>query len=210
MLHLQIDGHIVKGVDSGIALDELLQAGFDPDILVLDLNLPLEDGNSIAERIRKAFPHIGIIMHTVRVSTSEKVQGYCSGADMYVAKPASPLEISAAITSLGRRLHPAPPPEWVLDVKNQQLNAPGRPAISLLFADVLTLNQLALAPQGLVESTHLLDILKSVYPHWDKTNLEVHLSRLRKKIAPVSGKAPSIKMLRGVGYQLCLPLIIKN
>ncbi|MDO9141289.1 MAG: response regulator transcription factor [Methylobacter sp.] len=210
VLHLQTDGHTVHGVDSGIALNELLQTGFVPDILILDLNLPVEDGNSIAERIRQAFPDIGIIMHTVRVSTSDKVQGYCSGADMYVSKPASPLEISAAVASLGRRLHAKPSATWQLDIKNQLLIAPDTQSIALLFTDVLTLHQLAIASQGLLESAQLLGGLKSVYPHWDKSNLEVHVSRLRKKIAPLSGNVSSIKMVRGIGYQLCLSLTIRN
>jgi DNA-binding response OmpR family regulator len=209
VLHLQMDGHLVQGADSGIELDELLEHSSVPDILILDLNLPIENGNSIAARMRQAFPDIGIIMHTVRVSTSDKVSGYSSGADMYVSKPASAAEISAAVFSLGRRLHRTTLSTWTLDIKRQLLISPCNQTISLLAAEVLTLNQLALASNGLVESEKLLELLKCLHPEWNKTNLEVHFSRLRKKITPFLNDAPIIKMVRGVGYQLCLPLKIK-
>lgn len=163
VLHLQMDGHSVQGADSGEELDELLENASPPDILILDLNLPVEDGNSIAARMRRAFPEIGIIMHTVRVSTSEKVNGYSNGADMYVSKPASPAEISAAVLSLGRRLNRTVETlTWTLDVKRQLLILNQEQTIPLSPAEVLTLHQLALAPDGLVESERLLEILKKL------------------------------------------------
>lgn len=211
VIHLQADGHSVQGVDSGMELDELLQNDAVPDILILDLNLPIEDGNSIAARMRQVFPLIGIIMHTVRVSTSEKVRGYSSGADLYVSKPASSAEISAAVFSLGRRLHRAiKTTTWTLDIKRQLLISPDNQSVSLLSTEVLTLNHLALAPKGLMESRQLLELLQSIHPEWGKTNLEVHFSRLRKKIAPFLTEMQSIKCVRGQGYQLCLPLKIKE
>ena len=207
VIYLQADGHLVQGADSGMELDELLQNDSAPDILILDLNLPMEDGNSIAARMRQAFPLIGIIMHTVRVSTSEKVNGYSSGADLYVSKPASSAEISAAVFSLGRRLHRAiETTTWTLDIKRQLLISPDDQNISLLLTEVLTLNQLALAPKGLMTSEQLFELSQSIHSEWDKTNLEVHFSRLRKKIAPLLSNIQSVKYVRGQGYQLCLPL----
>lgn len=212
VIHLQVDGHSVEGADSGMELDELLENAPAPDILLLDLNLPMEDGNSIAARMRSAFPNIGIIMHTVRVSTSEKTKGYFSGADMYVSKPASAAEISAAVHSLGRRLKRAAvaSTDWTLEIKKQLLISPSNQHIPLNFADVLTLNKLASAPKGLVASEQLLECLKSLHPEWDKANLEVHFSRLRKKIAPLLDDMQSIKMVRGIGYRLCLSLKIQE
>ncbi len=211
VIHLQADGHSVQGADSGTELDELLQNNSAPDILILDLNLPVEDGNSIAARMRQAFPDIGIIMHTVRVSTSEKVKGYSNGADIYVSKPASPEEISATVFSLGRRLNRITATRtWILDIKRQSLISPRNQSISLLPAELLTLNQLALAPNGLIETGRLLVVLQSIYPEWDKMNLEVHFSRLRKKIAPFLDDIQSVKCVRGQGYQLLLRLKIQN
>jgi DNA-binding response OmpR family regulator len=211
VIHLQADGHDVQGVDSGMELDELIQNGATPDILILDLNLPLEDGNSIAERMRQAFPRIGIVMHTVRTSTSEKTKGYLSGADVYVSKPASPLEISAAVSNLGRRLNPiVENSEWSLDIKKRLLFSPSNQRILLIPAEVLTLQHLALAPNNLLSSEQLLELLESSHSTWDKSNLEVHFSRLRKKISPFLDDMPSIKVVRSMGYQLCFSLKIQK
>jgi DNA-binding response OmpR family regulator len=210
VIHLQTDGHLVQGADSGIELDELLENSPVPDILILDLNLPLEDGNSISERMRKAFPNLGIIMHTVRVSTSEKVKGYSHGADMYVSKPASPPEISAAVLSLGRRIRPATQLDWLLDLQKKLLISPSNQRISLLPAELLTLHHLALSTDRIMTSEQLLELLKSVHPDWGKVNLEVHFSRFRKKLSTFLKEEPVIKSVRGVGYQLCLRLTIRE
>lgn len=210
VIHLQTDGHSVQGADSGVELDELLEESAEPDILILDLNLPLEDGNSIANRMRHRFPNIGIIMHTVRVSTSEKVKGYSHGADMYVSKPASPPEISAAVLSLGRRLRPITQSDWLLDLQKKLLISPSNQRISLLPAELLTLHHLTLAPNMMMTSEQLLELLKSVHPEWGKVNLEVHFSRFRKKLMTFLKNEPVIKSVRGVGYQLCLRLKVKE
>jgi DNA-binding response OmpR family regulator len=210
VLHLQTDGHFVLGADSGIELDELLENEPAPDILILDLNLPIEDGNSIANRMRKAFPNIGIMMHTVRVSTSEKVKGYSCGADLYVSKPASSAEISAAVLSLGRRIRPVAQEGWLLDMKRWVLISPHYQKVVLSPVDILTLRCLNEAPDFILPFDELLSSLRTLHPEWDKTNLEVNLSRIRKKLTPFLGDEPSIKNLRGIGYQLCLRLSIRE
>ena len=100
---LQDMGHKVRGVDRAEALDEELPA-FRPHLLILDLNLPGEDGVSLARRVRKAHPEIGIIMVTVRNQLGDKLTGYDSGADLYLTKPTSIEELAAAIQALSRRL----------------------------------------------------------------------------------------------------------
>ncbi|MGI9211733.1 MAG: response regulator transcription factor [Methylococcaceae bacterium] len=102
--------HRVKGVASAEMLDEVLEKN-DTDILVLDLNLPGEDGISLSRRIRAAQPTIGIIMVTVREQIRDRIEGYGSGADLYLTKPTSIEELQAAIKALARRLpgHPVSP-----------------------------------------------------------------------------------------------------
>jgi DNA-binding NarL/FixJ family response regulator len=74
------------------------------DLAVLDLNLPGEDGLSIAARIKSASPATGIILLTVRSELDDKVKGYEVGADVFLPKPVDPLELLAVINSLSRRL----------------------------------------------------------------------------------------------------------
>lgn len=209
VFHLRAEGHEVYAVDCGEDLDHILLE-VPLDILILDLNLPLEDGNSIALRVRKVFPHIGIIMHTVRVRISEKLEGYNNGADIYIAKPANMKEINAAILSLARRLSREVSQSYRLDIKGYQLVSPQGICISLSASELLSLKQLAIAPNGTLDYEMLLTLMQPLHADWEKENLEVHFSRLRKKIAPMVGDHPSIKALRGHGYQLCLQVQIKS
>lgn len=208
-LHLRAEGHEVYSADCGEDLDQIL-LDVPLDIILLDLNLPQEDGNSIAQRVRKVFPHIGIIMHTVRVRISEKLEGYSNGADIYITKPASMKEINAAIVSLARRLSREVPQAFQLDVKGYQVTSPQGFSVSLSASELLSLKQLAIAPNGILEYDILLSLMQPLHSDWEKENLEVHFSRLRKKLAPIVGDSLSIKALRGQGYQLCLQMQIKN
>lgn len=96
-------GYEVRGVESAVSLYSTLNE-FKANLLILDLNLPGEDGLNIAKRMRSACPDIGIIMVTVREHINDKVNGYTSGADIYLTKPTSIAELEAAIEALSRRL----------------------------------------------------------------------------------------------------------
>lgn len=96
-------GHLVEGVDSAEALTAVLPS-FAAQIVLLDLNLPGEDGISLAQRLRRSNPALGIIMVTARTELSDKLAGYSSGADLYLPKPTSVAELGAAIEALSRRL----------------------------------------------------------------------------------------------------------
>lgn len=96
-------GHRVRGLACAEDLDAALRAA-PADLLVLDLNLPGEDGISLARRVRGVRPELGIIMVTVRGEIRDKIEGYGSGADLYLAKPTSNEELEAAIAALARRL----------------------------------------------------------------------------------------------------------
>lgn len=100
---LQDMSYTVQGIDSAEALPALLET-FQANIMVLDLNLPGEDGISLAQRLRKAHPALGIIMVTARTDLSDKLAGYDSGADIYLTKPTSVEELGAAIQALSRRI----------------------------------------------------------------------------------------------------------
>ncbi|MEI7514582.1 MAG: response regulator transcription factor [Betaproteobacteria bacterium] len=100
--HLQSEGFSVRGVETGQALDAAL-AQRPADALVLDLNLPFEDGISIAKRVRQSLPGIGILILSARVQPRDRADGYASGADVYLPKPASPHELTQALRTLCSR-----------------------------------------------------------------------------------------------------------
>jgi len=98
-------GHRVLGLSCAEELgDEGAQAMID--LLVVDLNLPGEDGVSLSRRLRSTQPGLCILMMTARDTVRDKVAGYEAGADIYLTKPVSIEELSAAVQSLGRRLRP--------------------------------------------------------------------------------------------------------
>ncbi len=103
-------GHRVLGLTCAEELgDEGAQAVID--LLVVDLNLPGEDGVSLTRRLRQIQPGLRILMMTARDTVRDKVSGYEAGADMYLTKPVSIEELTAAVQSLEQGLNatPAPP-----------------------------------------------------------------------------------------------------
>jgi DNA-binding response OmpR family regulator len=100
---LRARGHRVVALASAEEVDDSVTLS-KPDIFILDLNLPGEDGVSLSRRIRAAQPRVGIIMTTVRREVEQRLVGYESGADAYLGKPTDVEELSAAVEALGRRV----------------------------------------------------------------------------------------------------------
>ena len=99
---LKSDGHLVTGLSAAEELED--QAGIDhADAFLIDINLPGEDGLSVAKRIRRAHPLVGIIILSARMTQDDKLIGYESGADMYLTKPVEMNELRAAFRSFARR-----------------------------------------------------------------------------------------------------------
>jgi DNA-binding response OmpR family regulator len=207
---LSEEGFGVRAVDSGESLNQTLRERFT-DILVLDLNMADEDGISIAKRIRTHLPQIGIIMLTGRVLSKDRVEGYQSGADVYITKPARPAELVAAIRNLADRLKPAPVHfPWVLDTLNLTLRYQSNVPIELTANEAKILKTLALTAScvthaALIESTAPSKLTDAM----SRASLEVLISRLRSKISWYTGPLNPIKSVRGMGYQLCIKMKIQ-
>ncbi|MDP1526099.1 MAG: response regulator transcription factor [Rhodocyclaceae bacterium] len=202
-------GHAVHGVDCAEALDDAL-VSFRPDLLLLDLNLPGEDGLSIARRMRAAAPEIGIIMVTARNQVRDVTQGYSSGADIYVTKPTAPEELSAAIHALARRLRPPARAgtQLVLNTHALQLEGP-QASIAVSGHEYQLLAALARARDHRLETWQLLELLGKPIEEQEKRTLAVQIVRLRKKLLDAGASEPTIKALRGTGYQLCIALELR-
>lgn len=124
---LEHAGLNARGVTSATALDDLVGGGaFIPDLLILDIGLPGEDGHSIACRIRADQTALGIIMLTARSDTREKLKALDGGADHYLVKPVSIDELVAVIRALGRRIPAADEPseQWQLKCRQYGVIAP--------------------------------------------------------------------------------------
>lgn len=201
-------GHKVRGAHCAEALDDEL-GSFRADVLVLDLNLPGEDGLSLARRMRSAMPRIGIIMVTVREQIPDKTQGYDSGADLYLTKPTSMEELGAAIRALSRRLLPNRSMEAMIRLNPLRLQLHGPEAVvNVSNQEALLLIALGKAVHQRLETWQMLEILEVNPGGISKNALEVQITRLRKKLGQVGAKDPTIKAIRGTGYQLCVPVVL--
>ncbi len=207
--HLTSKGYQVSGIDSGSALDAYL-AESKPDILVLDLTLPHEDGLSIATRIRAAYPQIHIIMLTARISESDRVLGYESGADIYLSKPVSVAELEASIRSIARRQLNTTTHEnelW-LDVISMRLEQ-GHQFTELTRQETQLLRALNEAPMQFLPAWALLERLGKDTDTKSRSNLDVSITRLRKKLFNATGQDGTLKVARNAGYQLTIRLRMK-
>jgi two-component system phosphate regulon response regulator OmpR len=194
-------GFVVQSAECAEGLDDLAaQTAFD--LLILDLNLPGEDGLSIAQRYKRANPGIYIMMLTARSRDEDKVVGYDSGADIYLTKPVSSAELLAAIKSLARRISPqAVDLEVVLNVRMMMLT--GVKSVDLNRQEVVMLKALSESVNGNLPYYRLLELCgEDVVDEIAKATLEVRIVRLRKKLVEAGVAGKSIRAIRGEGYQL--------
>ena len=205
---LTAQGHQVMGVASAEALDDEA-GGRVADIYLLDLNLPGEDGISLARRLRQVHPGVGIIMVTARNQPQDRTTGYDSGADIYLTKPLDPTELLAAVNALARRIKPvldeAPQALLTLDVQRLLLSG-ATAAVPVSDTESTLLCALVRAPGQRLAYWQLHEALGELPNASNKANLEMRMVRLRKKLAQASGGDSALKASRNHGYQLCTAL----
>ena len=208
---LREQGHRVTGLSCAEDLDdEGGQAAID--LLVVDLNLPDEDGLSLARRMRHAQPGLRILMMTSRHTVSDKVRGYESGADIYLTKPMNQEEFSAAVQALGRQLQlqlqlqPAPDRDAgrpLLRIRVESLQASGpNGTVGLNAGEVALLCGLARATGQRLAHWQLLALMGQGDASLAK--LAVWITRLRQKLIDLGLPEPALQAIRGEGYRLCL------
>lgn len=208
---LRAEGFTVKVAGDGLEMNRAIERDM-PDIVILDLNLPLEDGIDITKRVRASLPDLGIIILSARVRSSDRKEGYESGADIYLTKPTNPVELVSVIKNLRRRLKPVETqPNWLLDTVKNTLTSPDNAEIKLTGSETLLIKELVLHGRF---ATH--DDLISYVGNPDKDEdsnklrIEVLISRLRKKLSTHIDPGLFINVLRGRGYQLKIPIELKN
>jgi DNA-binding response OmpR family regulator len=208
---LQQQGHYVRGVAMAEDINDMA-GGFVPDVYVIDLNLPDEDGLELTRRLRTTHPNVGIVITTARNQIGDKVVGYESGADLYLSKPVHPKELMAGVAALGKRRRTLGLPAHavtVLDVSRMQLRGPDA-QMGLSASDALILSALVRAPGQKLERWQIAEIVGSNDADMPSAaTLEMRIARLRKKLAAVGAPAPHIKALHKVGYALCTPVLLQ-
>ncbi|MDX1804055.1 MAG: response regulator transcription factor [Alcanivorax sp.] len=204
-------GHRVIDLDSAEALGEA-NSGCSVDMYILDLNLPGEDGLSLARRLRQTHPTVGIIMVTARGEAEDLTRGYINGADIYLVKPLASDTLLASVNALGRRLRRAAASQAaekavILRLRALVLEGPAG-NVALQDAEANLLVALIRAPGRRLEHWQIGELLAGDEDGLSKAAIEVRITRLRRKLRDAGADPLSIKALRGVGYQLCFPIVI--
>jgi two-component system phosphate regulon response regulator OmpR len=205
MEYLAEQGYYIVGASNADDMDDALSTD-NFDLLVLDLQLPGEDGLSIANRLKKSKPDLYIIMMTAKVSEADKVTGYMSGADVYLPKPTTPELLAAAIASVSRRI--GSERQHSIDFDFVQMLLKGEQETLLTKQEAIILKALLEAPSQMLSHTRLMDMTDKYLSSRGKSNLEVQLTRLRKKLVDAGVASPAIKVVRNQGYQLLSNQII--
>lgn len=207
---LSEDGHEVVGVAMAEDVDDT-PVGFVPDLYIVDLNLPGEDGISLATRIRRSEPSVGIVIVSARSHVSDRIDGYSSGANIYLTKPVALEELRAVVTGFVHRLvevESSKENAFVLHQLRMQVSGPAYSA-RLTQAEQVLLAAFARTAQQSLEHWQVAAHLGQG-EDLSKENLEVKLGRLRKKLIACGAPSPAIQSIRGVGYRLCVPVRVLN
>jgi len=203
------NGDHICGVESAEAIPEQSDLA-QLDLAILDLNLPGEDGLSLAARLRATHPALGIIMLTARTHTEDRASGYAQGADIYISKPASLHELEQAIRALSRRLKPqrqtTTGPSAILAVNQRNMQLSDGKKLALTHTEVTLLTAFVRAAQFTLESWQIAELIGHESDCINKHAIELHIARLRKKLAGISPQHSPIQAVRGRGYQLCITL----
>jgi DNA-binding response OmpR family regulator len=204
--YLGREGFRVRTATDGNAMDVLI-AESPPDLVVLDLMLPGEDGLSIARRLRGG-TDIPVIILSARGDEVDRIVGLEVGADDYLAKPFSPRELLARIRAVLRRQRiPAVPDEtktvgfgdFTLDLEAQRLLRHGR-EVELTAGDFALLEVLVTHPNRVMSRDQLVDRIKGYERSPYDRSIDVRVTRLRKKIEADPANPVFLRTVWGRGY----------
>ncbi|MGQ9367680.1 response regulator transcription factor [Azospirillum sp. A39] len=207
-LYLHAEGHDVHQAACGEDVDALV-AG-DGDIVVLDVNLPGENGFDIATRLRRS-SSLGIIMLTARRLEDDRLTGLDAGADIYLSKPVSFRELAAHVRALARRVATAapasePPTVWLIDRTSWRLTAPSGAEVALSKLEMRLLLSLAESPDGQVDRNRLARTIYDGDLGHDSRALDALVRRLKAKVERTAGAVLPIQALYAAGYVFSAPL----
>lgn len=201
-------GHAVDVLADGAAADVYLRQETS-DLLILDINLPGKDGLAILRDLRARGDDRPVLILTARSETVERVRGLDAGADDYLVKPFEMDELEARLRALTRR-RPIPLRRThvlgalTFDIDARTVEAQGT-ALPLPRREVSLLERLITAQGRPVSKQDLLDHVYGTGSDVEEAAIEVHISRLRKRIKP---HGLSIRVQRGIGY--CLETVTQG
>lgn len=176
-----------------------------PDLVVLDLGLPDQDGLDVIRSLRSA-SKLPIVVLTARGDESDRVVGLELGADDYVVKPFSPNELVARVRAVLRRATDEAPTD-VVRARDLTLDIPklratvGDRIVDLTATEFQLLVALARSPGRVLTRSQLLDAVRGVAFESYERAIDAHIKNIRRKIEPDPRRPRYIETVYGVGYR---------
>ncbi len=204
-LYLQKDGFEVShAADGGKAVE--MAKEIQPDLVLLDIMLPVMDGWQVCRELRKTMK-MPIIMLTAKGETEDKVSGLEMGADDYIVKPFEVKELLARVHAVLRRTGDDGKPKskkltfdkLVINLDSYELIVDGK-KIDTPPKEMELLYHLAATPNRVYTRNQLLDEVWGFDYFGDSRTVDVHIKRLREKLEGVSDQW-RLKTVWGVGYK---------
>lgn len=211
-------GFVVSTAANGGDMRHALQNGH-VDLIVLDLNLPREDGLTLCRDLR-ARSGLPVIMLTARSAPIDRILGLEMGADDYVSKPFEPRELVARIRNVLRRTAAAPESieaaasgrvkfgEWTFDLEKRHLVDSSGRVVSLSGVEYRLLRAFVAKPNRVLTREHL--VARSSGKPFDSQQraIDLQISRLRHKLGDDQAESQLIKTVRNEGYVLATAVTV--
>jgi two-component system OmpR family response regulator len=216
--HLRGCGFEVTAVADGVEMRRVLDKTAI-DLIVLDLNLPREDGLSLCRELRGKPTSPPVIMLTARAEAIDRILGLEMGADDYLPKPFEPRELLARIKSVLRRtqalphnLEPLPArrarfAQWVLDFEHRRLEGPNDRNLMLSGSEFRLLRALVDHANRVLSREQLVALVVTRGGEAGDRAMDLRVSRLRQKLGPDADDL--IRTVRNEGYVLAAPVVFE-
>ena len=182
-----------------------------PDLLVLDLMMPGDDGLTALRRLRDAGDDLPVVMLTARGDAVDRIIGLEQGADDYLGKPFLPRELSARIEAVLRRRSAAPAGtplaeggevifgENVLDLSARTLEKDGTPLV-ITSGEFSLLAAFVQHPHRPLSRERLIELARGPGSETDSRSMDVQVSRVRKLVEPDPTRPRYVQTVWGYGY----------
>ena len=206
-LYLKRSGYQVIFAKDGLEAQNIIESQ-SPDLIVMDLMLPIIDGFELTRWLRDQ-SDTPIIMLTARRDEVDRIAGLEMGADDYILKPFSPQEVVSRVRAVLRRTNPQPDetsqqsldfPSMIIDPKTRLVTIDGD-EITLTAKEFDTLWLLAQHPRQVFTRNHVLERVWGISDYIDPSTVTVHIRRLREKIEPDPSNPQHLLTVWGVGYK---------
>ena len=221
--YLTTHGYEVAEAGGGDAMREAIERTL-PDVVLLDLRLPGEDGLTLARYLRERYD-VGIIMVTGSADVVDRVAGLEVGADDYVTKPFDPRELRARLKSVMRRLKSVPPAPaaaaptasparpriavgaCLLDLESHELVDAAGHDVPITGMEYDLLKVFVERPNQVLSRDQLLTLTRN--REWEPfdRSIDIRIARVRRKIEADPAHPQAIRTVRGAGYMFVPPRV---